>query len=195
MGIHVRAPKWTNFKDALGKYLGARQVEGLENYRFIRRITKAVPDRARQEGITNWIQADGDPRILRLRADATTDARLKKGYEAALNLTDDEKAMAVEVRAHYDRMAKEAIDAGVLENAINNYVTQVWAKENPITRRLRSELSAGLLNTNFRYARKRIFDSYFDGELAGFKPVDKLLPLQWRNIIRACMKRLPPESL
>ena len=38
---------------------------------------------------------------------------------------------------------------------------------------LRSEINAGLLNTNFKYANKRIFESYFAGEQAGKTPLNK----------------------
>jgi preprotein translocase subunit Sss1 len=166
------APPWTEFKDTLGKYLGARNVESYENWEFTRSIVDAVPDKVKQEAITNWLQADGDKDVLAERA-TKSQGKLKDGYDASLNLTPEEIQVAEKMRAYYDRMAKEAIDAGVMDHAIDNYVTQIWSKENPVSQKLRSDTNAGLLNTNFQFARKRIFDSYFDGEQAGYNPKNK----------------------
>lgn len=170
---YSKPPKWTEFKDALGKYLGARQIANHQNREFIKRINGVAPERLRQDGITNWIEAGGDLDLLKKRAEATKAPYLKKGYEAARDLTPEEIATGKEITEYFDRMAKEGIESGVLETAVDNYINHIWQKENPTTKKLRSELNAGLLETNFRFARKRLWESYFEGEQKGAIPRDK----------------------
>lgn len=170
---YAKTPEWTNFKDIIGKYTGARQIANFENRKIVNRINSVVPDRLSQEGITNYIEAGADNNILKQRADATKDATLKRSYEVAQNLTDAQKEIAQEISDYFDRMLQEAIAHDVLEDGVDNYVNHVWAKENPVGQRLRAEANSGLLRTSFDNAKRRIFESYFEGEQAGFVPKDK----------------------
>lgn len=163
------------YRGVLGQYLGARQIAGFENEKFLKKIQTAVPDKISREGITNWIQAAGDEALLKERAEKST-GNIKAGYEAALRLTPEEKAIAGEISTQFDRYLKEAQEAGILESGLENYVNQLWQKKGhnqQELRKLRSEINAGLLNTNFNYAKKRVFDSYFTGEQAGYIPKNK----------------------
>lgn len=166
-------PKWNSFEDAVGKWSGADNASGVEVRDFQKTINRIVPSKLRQEAITNWIQADGDPVVLRDRAAASKpDARA--GYEEALKLTPDEQIFARNIQQYLESRLQEGIDTGLLKNGVDNYVTQVWKKENPVTQKLQSDLfGSGNLNPNFKYARQRVFDSYFEGEQAGFKPQNK----------------------
>lgn len=167
--------KERGFKGILGKYLGARQIAGFENRDFLNKIQTAVPSKVTREGITNWIQAGGDEALLRGRANKS-EGTLKTGYEAAQRLTPEEKVIAAEISTRFDQYLKEAQEAGILEAGLENYVNQLWvrgAHNKTELRKLRSEINAGLLNTNFNYAKKRIFDSYFAGEQAGYIPKNK----------------------
>ncbi len=164
---------WTDYKSLINKYLGDRQIAGLDNYRMLQRIQKAVPDKVKQEALTNWIEAGGDDATLRGRYEATKDERLKKGYETALNLTPEEKAIGQEVIGYFDKMLKEGQEAGVLDSAVENYINHIWKKDSPTAQRLRAEVNAGLFNTNFSYARKRLWSTYFEGEQAGKTPKNK----------------------
>lgn len=166
-------PDWTQYKDLINAYLGERQIAGVENERMRQRINRAVPDRIRQEAITNWIEAGEDTELLKARSRLTKDPELKKGYDAAVNLTEAEKAVGREVVAYYDKMLKEGQEAGLLEHAFENYINHVWQKDNQTARRLMAELNSGMLNTNFSYARKRLWSTYFEGEQLGRMPKDK----------------------
>ena len=53
---------------------------------------------------------------------------------------------------------------------MENDITQVWKRENPITRALMSDLANSKSQPNFKYARKRIFQ-LFQGEQLGYKPM------------------------
>lgn len=162
-------PEYGDEQQAVGKWFYALQRADFEARDFAHEITKAVPTKLRLEAITNWIQTDGDEGLLRERA-AASKGSLKQGYEAAANLTEREKEIANMLRDYYDTQLQKGIQEGILKAGLKNYITQVWQKENPITKRLISDLAHGKLSKNFRYARKRIFDSYFEGEQAGYKP-------------------------
>lgn len=170
---YANLPKWTSFEDAVGKWSGADNASGVEVRKFQQDVNKSVPSKLRQDAITNWIQADGDPAVLAQRA-AASKPDVRAGYEEALKLTPDEQTLARNIGQYLESRLQEGIDTGLLKNGVDNYVTQVWKKENPVTNKLQSDLfGSGNLNPNFKYARQRVFDSYFEGEQAGFKPQNK----------------------
>ena len=122
----------------------------------------------------NYIQAEGDISTLQERANQTTDPALKRGYENAAKLTPDEITFADNVHQYFNSMLDRAIDADILDHGVENYVNQIWEKkDNPIATKLKSEVNAGMLRKNPSFAKKRIFESYFDGEQAGFTPRNK----------------------
>lgn len=164
-GVH----EWTDFKDALGKFSGAINRNDKYLQDFTHEITRVVPDKLRREAIVNWIQADGDSALLGTRA-AASSAERRPGYEMAQKLTPDEMVLADNVRSYLDAKLQEGIDAGLLTSGIQNYINQVWDRPNPVTQRLLGMAMTGKLQPNFKYARQRIFESYFEGEQAGYKP-------------------------
>lgn len=162
-------PEYGDEQRAVGKWFRALQQADHEARNFAKVITKEVPNKLRREAITNWIQAEGNEVLLRERA-AASKGSIKTGYELATRLTEREKQIAVMLRDYYDQQLQNGIQAGILKDGLENYITQVWKRENPVTKKLISELSYSKLSPNFKYARKRIFDSYFEGEQSGFKP-------------------------
>jgi hypothetical protein len=70
-------------------------------------------------------------------------------------------------------IAKEAKDAGIIHNFIENYVPQVWKRTNPITQRMMADVQRGALDPSFKFSKQRVFESYFEGEQAGYKPATK----------------------
>lgn len=162
-------PEYGDEQKAVGKWFYALQKADAEARNFAKQITKAIPSKLRREAITNWIQADGDVGTLKERA-AASKGSIKLGYEAAQSLTPRETEIAQMLRDYYDQQLQNGIDAGILKSGLENYITQVWKRENPITKKLISDLSFSKLQPNFKFARKRMFDSYFEGEQAGFIP-------------------------
>jgi hypothetical protein len=166
---YVNLAPYTDMKRIVGKWFYANQRADFEAREFGKQIIRAIPDKLRREAITNWIQADGDVAALKERAAASRGA-LKRGYEIAQKLTPRETEIAQLIREYYDRQLERGINEGLLKEGLDNYITQVWKKENPITRKLMNDLVNSKLQPNFKFARKRIFDSYFEGEQAGLKP-------------------------
>lgn len=139
-------------------------------------IQEKVPNAVRREGITNWIQADGDHAVLASRLAATTDSKLRKGYEAALALTPEEVAVANDVRNAYKSLGSRGQAYDVLKNFKDNYVTQIWDLGKG------SSVGGGrTLQQKFRFSKASTFDTFFDGEQAGYTPktkdISKLLPV------------------
>ena len=172
---HLRGvpAEWTPYKSIVNTYLGDRQIAGRENQVLLARLIRAVPDKSQREAITNWIEAGGDTKLLIARANHTADPKLKRGYQLAANLPPEAMTVANEIVGLFDIMLKEGQAAGIINSAYDNYINHIWKKGNPVTRSLKAELNAGMLNTNFSYARKRIWSTYFEGEQMGRIPKNK----------------------
>lgn len=168
----TKLPEFTQFKRIMGEWLGANQQADLELRQFVKTINKKIPQ-DRQVAITNYIQADGDAAVLRQRAAASKTPKLRKGYEDALSLNRDEKIAAEQIRIYLDNRLQEGIDSGILDHGLDNYITQIWKRPNPVTQKLISDISIGKLQPNFKYARQRLLESYFEGEQKGLVPANK----------------------
>jgi hypothetical protein len=147
-----------------------------------REIRDKVPDVNRRAGITNWIQAGGDAAKLAARRAATAAWRdpttgkphpqqkqLLAGYDAALALTPDELGVAKDVKQAYDDLHARGTKYGVINSFVDNYVTQIW----DLGKGPKGPGGSRMLKDNFRFSKSRKFDSFFDGEQAGFVPKTK----------------------
>ncbi len=169
---YSRPEDWSDFKDARGKWDAAIQKSSYNAMQFAKDVKAAIPDDLRREAIANYIQAGGDEELLRQRA-AQSDAKYAPGYEAAANLTPEEKLAAANVSNYFDAKLQQAQDSGMLSAGVENYVNQIWDRSNPIGQKLQADVDYGKLSTNPSLLKKRIFDSYFEGEQAGFTPKNK----------------------
>jgi len=174
---YKNVPVWTNFDDALGKYVGALQRGAFEARKFAINIKKAIPDKVKREAIINYIQAGGDHAILTQRAQTSAanpkTRHFAQGYELATKLTPEEKTFAENVRNYFEAKLDQAIEAGVLDHGIENYVSQIFKKDSKVGKKLAGEISAGKLRTDPFFAKRRIYESYFEAEQAGEVPKNK----------------------
>lgn len=191
-------PAYTDYKKSLGEFLYQSQKSDHETRMFVKEIEKRIPDSIRREALTNYIQADGDIDLLKKRALAST-GRLKKGYEAAQNLTPEEKLAATHISSYFESRWQEGQKEGIIGDAVDNYVNQVWKRENPVTKALRADVQRGILDPTFKFSKKRVFQSYFEGEQAGFTPLSKdvghLLSIYNQSFDRAIRSRQFIRSL
>ena len=164
--------QWTDFKDARGKWDYALQKSSNEAMQFAKDIKAGVPDKLVREGMVNYIQAGGDDAVLAQRS-AASSGDLQKGYEAARNLTPTQRIQAENISAWFNQKLQDAKDSGMLSAGVENYVNQIWDRPNPVTQKLQADIDYGTLRTNPSLLKQRVFDSYFDGEQAGFKPKNK----------------------
>ena len=153
-------PKDSDFKREVLKWSARSQGSTNEIERVQRSIEQAIPDKAKREGITNWIEAGGDKSLLRERAAATTDAKLKAGYEAALNFTPEEIALANKAKQTFAVLEARAKKYGIDMGHRENYVPHVFEQEPQPP----SGTTPKRLSEFFKFSQTRVFDSYFEGE-------------------------------
>lgn len=153
-------PADSDFKREVLKWSARSQGSTNEIERVQKSIEKSVPDAAKRDGITNWIEAGGDKNLLRERAAATVDAKLKAGYEAALNLTPEELAVAQKVKQAFNILEGRAKKYGIDMGHRENYVPHVFEQEPQPP----SGTSPKRLSEFFKFSQTRVFDSYFEGE-------------------------------
>jgi hypothetical protein len=165
-------PKFTPFKEALNKWVGRGQITSLELRQSVRQIERAVPDKVAREGITAWLQANGDKTQLAEWAKQSTHLEYKRGYEAALKLTPEQIKVAERLREFYRDMLVTLQNAGLVDHGVENYVSQIWVKQNPVTGKDQNPAGPRLV-TDLKYAKERTFGSYFEGEQLGYVPVTK----------------------
>lgn len=161
------------FKQALGGYSQARQQAKYALSNMTKAIKSEVPAPEIREALTNYIQAGGDKELLEQRAQDHTNKKLAVGYENAAKLTPNEVLVAKAIQSRFDDLLQEGRRMGVLEHGLENYITQIWDRDNPAARGLLADVQAGKFQTNFKYARQRMLDSYFEGEMLGKTPKNK----------------------
>jgi N12 class adenine-specific DNA methylase len=162
----------TDFKDAQKNLNWAYQKADFDARKLADAIKEAMPDKDRREALTNWIEADGNEELLRDRAEKSK-GKAKRGYELALQLTEPEKLIARNINNTQDALLAEAINAGMLEHGVDLYMMHIWKRENKLTKRVRAEVNASLLQPNPSFTKKRVWGTYFEGEQLGAVPVDK----------------------
>lgn len=162
----------TDFKRAIRKFSGAEYRSSLAADEFAEQMKRAVPDPLRQEAILNWIEAEGDEAVLRQRAVASA-PDVRAGYEAALTLTGQERTYARQAEGYYSDQLERGQEAGILEEGVKAYATHLWNRPNAVGKALASEFVEGRLQPNFKFAKRRVFASDFEGEQAGFRSPNK----------------------
>ena len=166
-----KPPKFDDYHRSLGElsYQNQRASYAIKDYVD---AIRAKHDKGTLEGITNWLQAGGDDKLLADRA-SKSKAAYKSGYEKALRLTPEEKQTASAIKDYYEWRFKEGQLHGIVQHGLENYVNQIWKNAKDMPAGLAGELNAGKLNVNFKYGMKRVLESYFEGEQKGKVPKDK----------------------
>jgi hypothetical protein len=162
-------PEVTDYKRALGDWSLAKQTNDKALMDFISLAEKKIPQRSRREAIVNYIEADGDIETLKKREEGSK-KNFRQGYKDAQNLTPDEIKIADSIKDYFDSMLKNGYDAGILKSMVDNYVTHIGVRpDDPKVTKAIGGFDNGKLNTNFKYAKGRVFDTFFDLEQAGFR--------------------------
>lgn len=189
------AVRYTDFDKAVDDdWSGPEQEAALELHKFVNVLMKRIPDKARREAMTNWLEAEGDQDVLRERAQQARPA-YRKGYEDALTLTDEEKTFVQNVRNFMDSELDEAQKAGILEHGVDNYIQHIWKRgsRDPFVKRLAAEINYSALQPNPSFAKRRVWDTFFKGEQLGAEPVSKdiafLLSMHHQSLMKAIAAR------
>ena len=171
-------PKENDYKNVKRQWVGYDQRTGVENYQLAKDLNRRVPNLDRQKAISLWMDADGDEGTLRYQRDSVPEA-YRKPFELALKLTDGEKRLALEIKDNWAQKAEDAMNAGLMNRARENYgVPQRWEKPPERGANPEGEPNKGsagnpgaVLDTRdpfFSFQRKT--PTYFDGIMAGGKP-------------------------
>ena len=146
-----------------------------EARRAQRDIKKAMPSDARQAAASIYREAGGDMTKLK---DWETRAKQKWMRDAARDaqtLTPDEIAIVRRTEAAFAKLEARGNRFDVLQSHRDNYIPHVWDVAKPGT-----GFGGRMLQQRFRFSKARTFDTFFDGDQAGFKPktlaIGKLLP-------------------
>jgi hypothetical protein len=186
----MNLPKTSDYRRSVLNWSGKMQRSWGEAAAAQKEIESVVKDPAKRDGITNWMQAGGDPSVLQDRLNKTIAWRdpvtgkphpqakkLIAGYEAALKLTPAEVRVAMDARNAYDTLGRRGQAHDVLKSFKDNYVTQIWDLNKGPT----GGGGGRTLKDRFRFSKASTFPTFFDGEQAGFVPktkdISKILPV------------------
>lgn len=163
-------PVATEYRGVLGDRHLALSESSVNARRWMKDVKKAVPAPLVREAISDWVDTGGDPALL-TKAASETKPQYKAGYERAQKLTPEEKVVAENLKNYFDSRLQEAIDAGVLEDGIENYIHRAYEAESPWKKGVIQELRSGLFTGQPALAKKRVFEYDFEAEKLGKKPV------------------------
>ncbi|HUX53251.1 MAG TPA: hypothetical protein VMV56_02420, partial [Williamwhitmania sp.] len=166
-----KPPKFDKYSKMYGEMDASLQEVASQSRNFAKEISKKFPALTR-EAMVNYIQSGGDEGLLKewSKNSFGKTEKYKAGYDAALKLTDDEKVFAQNISSFLEARLKQGQDAGILKEGIENYLTGIWDKGSEPGNKLLADIDAGKLPQNFKFALKKIFQNYYEGEQAGFTP-------------------------
>lgn len=163
------------FKKILGKYSSEVNVKDYSLRQFAGEVARTMPKLADQEAIASWVDAGGDMATLKRGALETTD-RYRKSYEDAQKLTPEQLVVAKNIQNYFEARLKEAMDAGILDSGIEDYIHRIYDK-GPLKDRVLNAIQSGVLDTRDpSLARKRLFEFDFEAEKAGLPIIKAFLP-------------------
>ncbi len=138
-------------------------------------IRKAAPTDRRQNAISVWMEAGGNVQTIDQWASQAKGKMFKQAAEDARNLTPQEIAIAQKARGAFDVLENRGNTYGVLNNHRDNYVPHIWDVDKKFT-----GIGSSKLQDRFKFSKARTFDTFFDGDQAGFIPktmaIGKVLP-------------------
>lgn len=148
-----------------------------EARRAQKEIVKAVPDANKRAAISIWMEADGDLTTLAGWEASARGNAFKQAAKDAQLLSPEEIAIARKAKSAFDTLHTRGTTYDVLKNHRDNYVPHVWDVKPPESR---SVFSGRSLQQRFKFAKARTFNTFAEGDAAGFTPktleINKLLP-------------------
>jgi len=191
------AAKWTIFKKDFGEMQAFVQTASRQAYIFSKEIKRAVLSPAIREAITNYVQANGDLALLKERYEKSLKnpdtVKYASGYRDAMQLSGEQKILAEQIRQFHEHILDILIENGVLKQGVENYVKQAWEKKH--AKAMEHIMGGNIMDANPSLAKKRIYDSYFDGEQAGKHPITKDIGELVSGYSEAAYKALGTKNL
>jgi hypothetical protein len=197
---------WDDILRIKGELSSEIEQSGWRMRQFVKAVRKQMPSRREREAITNFIEADGNPAVLRQRAAATTREH-RQSYYDALNLSPDAQTFARNIQNYFEAVLQEAIDAGVIERGVTDYIHRIYRKNTPAKARMLAQAQSGALDTRKPgLAMRRVFAIDLEAEQAGYRVIKDFLPrivdyevslrkaIASRNAVRKFMELKMPDG-
>lgn len=167
---------WDDIKRVKGELSAEINTRGWSLRQFEKATRKAIPRRADRDAISSWLDNGGDPAKLKTALEGAP-RRYKQSYEDALKLPPELKLAAEHVQSYFEARLQEAIDAGVLEEGIADYIHRIYKRDTPFKQRILNQVQSGVLNTRTPgLAMQRVFRFDYEAEAAGYPIVKDFLP-------------------
>lgn len=159
-----------------GDWTANRQVNSGVARELIETGKRLVPnpkDRSAMGKYAESLMFDDPDATLKSWEETSKLSKNKELYRKAQALTDEQKMQVRQAIQYYEAKGKELQDLGLLNKLVEDYAGQHMVdirKETPEQlNTLRADLVSGKLNTNFKYAMRRLFQTEHDLEQAGYK--------------------------
>jgi hypothetical protein len=186
IGLNIKGKK-THLDAATAKHSAKLQVSVRDAERAGKEIGKIANER-RQNAMSVWMEAKGDPALLAQWEQAGKGKMFKRAAKDAQSLKPEEIAMAQKVAQTFDVLEKRGNTYDVLQGHKDNYVPHVWDVSKKFT-----GIGSGKLQDRFKFNKARTFETFFEGDQAGFKPktlaIGKLLPSYLHEMNRVIADR------
>lgn len=121
-------PLDTGFRDAIKDWIFYDSYTGAQTKRWIDALKQKVDKPIRRMAISVWLDAKGDEGLLRYQATEVPE-RYEPVWRTALQLTADEKRIALQIKADFARKLEDNKTAGLIERGREDYgMPQLWKK-------------------------------------------------------------------
>lgn len=152
---------------------------------FVDTINKRHPDKLRRSAMAAYIEAGGgrlaDDVVRQTIEDQMHDLAGKTAvdrtaktfhqiYDAARDLSPEEKQTVSDYRDYLSRIEQTEAQAGLTHDAQLDYLQHIWSRDNFVQNSLKGIQSGAGFGTSASFAKMRSFDTYYEGILKGFKP-------------------------
>jgi hypothetical protein len=143
--------------------------------KFAKTVLKEMPNKAERAAIRKWVDAGGDDLWL-IQGENEAPAQYKQAYRDARNLSPDALVAAQNIRNYFESRLQEAIDAGVLEQGVADYIHRVYERDSKAGKAVAAYVQSSLLKTNPRMAMRRVFSMDWEAERLGYRVVQDFVP-------------------
>jgi hypothetical protein len=179
-GDYVKAAwkGFDNIDDMLrekGELSKALEERGYRVTQFANTVLKNVKSKSERAAVLKWVDAGGSTGDLLWGANHTK-PQYRQAYIDAMHLSGDALTAAQNIRNYFEARLQEAIDAGVLEHGVENFIHRIFEHDPEAANKMIGYVQSGILSRNPSLIRKRVFQMDWEAERLGYKPVQDFVP-------------------
>ena len=172
---NARAHANADYSTSVHDYQANKQIGSGQAEQFHREGIAEVKDAVQREAISNHIEANGDAQLLEQRArQAESNPETEQhaeGYDAAKHLSPEAQSLRDRITGVLDDWRNRLGQRGLITKGRENYIPHKWTFEDvdPAT----GATAATNNQTPRDFLKERTFNSFHEGEQAGFEPTTK----------------------